>query len=118
MGWNDRFGHSGSGGRRVICRCGAKYDIYEDDGTPGCRDIETVNCEFCGVELARHFGTCDGTLADDRGVSKSLKAARKEYDEAVRAYVQKHGHNWGTDEYAEILERWHDAVKRGGSERR
>lgn len=96
---------------QVKCRCGAIYEIYQDDGIPGCRDIETVDCTFCGAELAKHFGTCNGTLIDDSNVSKVLKNARQKYDTDVQAYVQKNGYDWGTDEYAAILKLWRDDVK-------
>ena len=62
----------------VTCDCGAVYEIYEDDGTPGCRDVETVNCKYCGKELARHFGTCEGILISDDNVSDELKAKKNE----------------------------------------
>lgn len=110
MSWNDHIGRFDSSHDCVTCRCGAKYSIYEDDGTPGCRDVETFNCQFCGAELARYFGTCEGTLVDDHDVSDVLKAARQERDAAVRAYIQVHGYNWGTPEYSEILKCWRDAV--------
>ena len=114
MGWNDHMARLDLSRSHVTCRCGAKYSIYEDDGTPGCRDVETVICEFCGKELARHHGTCDGTLIDDKAVSKALKEARKKCDVAVQAYIQKNGYNWGTDEYAAILKEWHDTVEKAG----
>lgn len=58
----------------TTCKCGAKYEIYTDDGTPGCRDIEKAYCKFCGTELAEHYGTCDAKLIDDSNVSEELKA--------------------------------------------
>lgn len=94
----------------TICKCGAVYRIYEDDGEPGCRAIEIFNCKYCGAELARHFGECEGRLVDDSKVCDSLKNARQEYDRAVESYVQKNGYNWGTDEYHKILEKWHQTV--------
>lgn len=78
MGWNDHIERLDSSRYQITCRCGAKYAIYKDDGMPGCRDIETVYCQFCGAKLAQHFGTCDGTLIDDHDVSDTLKTARKE----------------------------------------
>ena len=114
MGWNDHMERLDSSQQHTTCRCGAKYSIYEDDGTPGCRDIETVTCKFCGKELARHFGTCEGTLVDDSDVPDTLKKARQEYDTAVQVYIQKNGYNWGTDEYAAILKQWHDAIEKAG----
>lgn len=70
MGWNDHFyDRADSTDRVVTCSCGAKYRIHEDDGTPGCRDVETVICEFCGKELARHHGTCDGELIKGPNIS-------------------------------------------------
>lgn len=68
MGANDHIGRWDAFSHMVTCDCGAVYKIYEDDGVPGCRDIETVECQFCGKELARHFGTCDGYLVDDSKV--------------------------------------------------
>lgn len=112
MDWNDHIEQLDSSRIHTTCCCGAKYNIYEDDDTPGCRDIETVNCEFCGKELARHHGTCKGQLVDDRAVSDVLKKARQERDTAIQAYIQRNGYNWGTDEYAAILKTWHDAVKK------
>lgn len=112
MGQNDHIERFDASRRQVKCRCGARYAIYEDDGIPGCRDIETANCEFCGAELAQHFGTCDRTLIDDHDVSEMLKVARREYDNAVQAYIQKYGYNWGTREYAEIRKHWQDIVEK------
>lgn len=116
MGWNDHFGGSDGCSSEVRCRCGAVYSIYEDDGVPGCRDVETVNCQFCGAELARHFGNCNGRLVDDKQVSDELKCARDEHSAAFRAYVQKNGYAFGTDEYAKILMRRRDTLKKLGYE--
>lgn len=110
MGWIDHIGRFDESRSHVTCRCGAKYSIYEDDGMPGCRDIEIVNCRFCDAELARHFGTCEGTVIDDSAVPDGLKAARKKYDATVQTYIKQHGYNWGTPEYAEILKCWRNAV--------
>lgn len=55
----------------VTCECGAVYKIRETDGTPGCRDVKSVCCEYCDKELASHFGDCDGTLIDDSKVSEN-----------------------------------------------
>lgn len=63
--------------RRVTCKCGAIYDIVESDGIPGCRDVERVYCQFCGEELARHFGDCDGYLISDAAVDGRLKGTKK-----------------------------------------
>lgn len=58
---------------KVTCDCGAVYEITESDGIPGCRDIESFDCFYCGKELARHFGDCSGCLIDDSNVSDDLK---------------------------------------------
>lgn len=75
MGWNDNFGGCDISYCRVVCSCGAVYEIRESDGVPGCRDIESVDCVFCGKELARHYGECDGRLIDDSAVDVDLKQA-------------------------------------------
>lgn len=95
---------------RVTCDCGAVYDIRESDGTPGCRDIERVYCEFCGRELACHFGECDGRLVDDSAVDARLKQAKSDKDEAVEKYVANHGYDYGAPEYKAIYKKWRLAV--------
>ena len=110
MGWNDNIERWDSTRKTVKCRCGAVYSIYEDDGTPGCRDIETANCEFCGAKLASHFGDCYATLVDDKDVSDALKDARKEFKIAVDNFHKKYGYEFN-DEYKEILNKWHSDVE-------
>lgn len=85
------------------CTCGAKFLVYEDDGEPGCRDIETVSCPFCGREIARHFGTCEGRVVDDSKVPDELKAIKCKYDTLINEYVKKNGCKWGMDEYDNLI---------------
>ena len=60
MGHNDHLDNWDTEVYKKTCSCGAVYEITESDGIPGCRSIEKVYCKFCGKELARHFGDCDG----------------------------------------------------------
>ena len=111
MGWNDHyFDRLDSTTSKTTCRCGAVYKIYEDDGTAGCREIETVNCKYCGHELARYFGTCTGELLDSSDVPTVLKKARTEYDKQVEEYIRENGYDWGTEKYHKILNTWHEAI--------
>lgn len=110
MGWNDHLHDNSYSGGRVTCDCGAVYNIWESDGTPGCRDIERVYCEFCGRELACHFGECNGRLVDDSVVNARLKQAKLDKDEAIEKYVASHGYEFGTSEYKAIYEKWRSAV--------
>lgn len=111
MGANDHiFDGYTTDSHRVVCDCGAVYEISEGDGTPGCRDIECVYCDFCGKELAHHFGDCNGRLVDDSVVDVRLKEAKQCKDKAVVAYIRQHGYDWGGDEYGSILNEWHQIV--------
>lgn len=111
MGANDHmFDGYATDNLRVVCDCGAVYEVSESDGTPGCRDIEYVYCDFCGKELARHFGDCNGRLVDDSAVDARLKEAKQRKDKAVAAYIRQHGYDWGSDEYGSILNEWHQVV--------
>lgn len=110
MGWNDHLHDDSYSGGYVICNCGAVYNIWESDGTPGCRDIEQVYCDFCGRELAHHFGECNGRLVDDSAVNVRLKQAKLDKDEAIAKYVASHGYDFGTSEYNAIYEKWRSAV--------
>ncbi len=74
MGWNDHLESLCGRKFEVTCRCGAKYSVYVEDEEPGCRDLEVECCEFCGEEIARHFGTCIATLIDDKDASDYFKA--------------------------------------------
>ena len=95
----------------ITCQCGAVYRIYTDDGVAGSRSVEQVYCDYCGNELARNFGECEGHLVDDSNVSEKLKMSKKCRDEKVSAYVKKHGYNWNTDEYSQILQEWRKSIK-------
>lgn len=110
MGANDHIFDDNEYRGRVVCNCGAIYEISESDGVPGCRDIESVCCDFCGKELARHYGNCDGRLVDDSTVDARLKQARLDKDAAFDAYVAEHGYRYGTPEYREILDAWQSVV--------
>lgn len=111
VGWNDHLdGYGDITCRTVVCKCGAVYSIEEGDGVPGCRDIETVDCDFCGAELARHFGDCDGRLIDASNVDVGLKQAKCKRDASISEYISKYGYNWGTPEYMSILDTWHKEV--------
>ena len=94
----------------AVCTCGAVFDIYEDDGVPGCCSVETVDCPYCGREVARHFGTCECRGISDANVCDELKEIRVRYDKIVDAYVKTHGYNWGTDEYSQIIKQWRAEV--------
>lgn len=60
----------------VICsKCRAKYEVEEDDGTPGCRDVERAYCKFCNTLLAKHHGDCYARLIDDSEVDSIYKKA-------------------------------------------
>lgn len=118
MGWNDHLHDDSYSGGHVTCDCGAVYNICESDGTPGCRDIERVHCDFCGRELACHFGECDGRLVDDSAVDARLKQAKLDKDEAIGKYVASHGYDFGTPEYKAIYEKWRSAVDAYSAEMR
>lgn len=75
MGWNDHL-FDDSYSYKVKCKCGAIYEITENDGVPGCREIEHVYCRFCGEKLAQHFGDCNGRLIDSSLVCNDLKNGR------------------------------------------
>lgn len=110
MGWNDHLHDDSYSDGRVTCDCGAVYNIRESDGTSGCRDIERVYCEFCGRELACHFGECDGRLVDDSAVNARLKQAKLDKDDAIEKYVASHGYDYGTPECNAIYKKWRLAV--------
>ena len=112
MGWNDNLGRLDSITTRTVCRCGAVYSIYEDDGIAGCREIEKANCRFCGQELARHFGNCTGSLLDSSSVPIELKEARHEYDRQIEEYIKKFGYNWRNKKYQKIVDTWHQAINK------
>lgn len=110
MGWNDHIDRYDATNSTVTCSCGAIYSIYKDDGEPGCRDIESVFCQFCGKKLAQHFGTCDGHLIDAKKVPDGLKSEYDRHRMAVDAYISKNGYSWGTDEYEAVLRTHHEKV--------
>lgn len=97
-------------GHEVTCTCGATYEITEDDGIPGCRDVERFYCQFCGKELASHHGDCMGHLLDDSGVDVFLKSAKQDKDSAMAEYIKKHGYKFNTEEYEAIHNAWEKKV--------
>lgn len=120
MSWNDHFYDDAKSEHLITCRCGAKYQIYEDDGVPGCRDVESVYCEYCGKEIARRFGSCDGKMIDDHDVAPELKEIKRNFDSDVMDYVKIYGYKWDTRRYAEILKKQKAAIslffdKNGGN---
>ena len=88
----------------ITCVCGAVFEIYEDDGVPGCRDVERVYCPYCGHEVARQFGTCEGRVVDDDNVCDELKEIHTRYNKIIAAYAETHDRYWETDEYNRIFE--------------
>ena len=63
--------------RRVICDCGAVYEISESDEASDCGNIEIFDCHCCGKRLASHFGDLEGFLIDDSNVSEDVKLEYK-----------------------------------------
>lgn len=92
------------------CRCGAVFKIYKDDGVPGCRDVETVECPYCLREIARQFGTCDGTIINNNNVCDELKILKNKYDELITQYREEHGAAWNEDGYKKLLASHQDEV--------
>lgn len=99
-----------SDSHKVTCTCGATYEITEDDGIPGGRDVEHFYCEFCGKELASHHGDCMGRLLDDSGVDVFLKSAKQDKDSVIADFIKKHGHKFNTEEYEAIYNTWKKKV--------
>lgn len=97
MGYNDRHNlfasdwYDNSYDYQLTCRCGAVLIVHEDDGVPGCRDIEHAYCPICLAEVARYYGTCDVIGIDDSNVSQSIKNIREWYDTELRKYRDRHG---------------------------